>query len=193
MLGLMRQEIIFARRQKELGQPPGWISVPLIVTSPPGRTARTSSHTRTRPLAKHCWGDVGHRACCSRWMKTRRPPRCERSTPAGAKWLCVVVSKRDTPNHFSAAAAQSLIEHGSSPCSRRSVHRTTAVRGDWRLPVGGSAQSPCPPGAPWACVVRHRGGRTRPSAHSATNFEAAFVLGDEAPAKRSSRLTCRAC
>ena len=29
----MRQEIIFARRQKELGQPPGWISVPLIVTS----------------------------------------------------------------------------------------------------------------------------------------------------------------
>ena len=25
MLGALRQEIIFARRQKELGQPPGWI------------------------------------------------------------------------------------------------------------------------------------------------------------------------
>ncbi len=33
MLGMLRQEIIFARRQKELGQSPGWISVPLIVTS----------------------------------------------------------------------------------------------------------------------------------------------------------------
>lgn len=33
MLGALRQEIIFARHQKEAGRAPGWISVPLLVTS----------------------------------------------------------------------------------------------------------------------------------------------------------------
>ena len=33
MLGGLRQEIVFARRQREIGQEPGWISVPLVVTS----------------------------------------------------------------------------------------------------------------------------------------------------------------
>lgn len=33
MLGALRQEIIFARHQKEVGRQPGWIGVPLIVTS----------------------------------------------------------------------------------------------------------------------------------------------------------------
>src|SRR3546814_18563806 len=33
MLGGLRPEIVFARRQREIGQEPGWISVPLIVTS----------------------------------------------------------------------------------------------------------------------------------------------------------------
>jgi phosphoketolase len=33
MLGALRQEIIFARRQREIGRPPGWLAVPLIATS----------------------------------------------------------------------------------------------------------------------------------------------------------------
>src|SRR5690606_32431651 len=33
MLGLLRQEAIFVRQQKDLGQQPGWLPVPLIVTS----------------------------------------------------------------------------------------------------------------------------------------------------------------
>jgi phosphoketolase len=33
MLGALRQEIIFARHQREIGLAPGWISVPLIATS----------------------------------------------------------------------------------------------------------------------------------------------------------------
>jgi phosphoketolase len=33
MLGAIRQEIIFARHQKELGWPPKWLSVPVIATS----------------------------------------------------------------------------------------------------------------------------------------------------------------
>jgi phosphoketolase len=33
MLGALRQEIIFARHQREAGQDPGWIGVPLIATS----------------------------------------------------------------------------------------------------------------------------------------------------------------
>jgi phosphoketolase len=33
MIGALRQEIIFARHQKALGRPPGWLSVPVIATS----------------------------------------------------------------------------------------------------------------------------------------------------------------
>jgi len=33
MLGAIRQEIIFARHQAEAGRPPGWLSVPIVVTS----------------------------------------------------------------------------------------------------------------------------------------------------------------
>ena len=33
MLGALRQEIVFARRQREAGAPPRWISIPLIATS----------------------------------------------------------------------------------------------------------------------------------------------------------------
>ena len=33
MIGALRQEIIFARHQKSLGRAPGWLSVPVIVTS----------------------------------------------------------------------------------------------------------------------------------------------------------------
>ena len=33
MLGALRQEIIFARHQKELARPPGWLGVPLLITS----------------------------------------------------------------------------------------------------------------------------------------------------------------
>lgn len=33
MIGALRQEIIFARHQKTLGRPPGWLSVPVIATS----------------------------------------------------------------------------------------------------------------------------------------------------------------
>jgi phosphoketolase len=33
MHGIARQEVIFARHQKETGRPPGWLSVPLVLTS----------------------------------------------------------------------------------------------------------------------------------------------------------------
>ena len=33
MLGAMRQDILFARHQREAGMPPGWLGVPVVVTS----------------------------------------------------------------------------------------------------------------------------------------------------------------
>ena len=33
MLGVVRQEIIFANHRKAAGRPPGWLSVPLVLTS----------------------------------------------------------------------------------------------------------------------------------------------------------------
>src|SRR5690606_34437502 len=66
MLGAIRQSIIYARQQKEIGRPAGSLGVPLVAqlagwASPswpprtPGKTARTSNRTRTPPSARRCW------------------------------------------------------------------------------------------------------------------------------------------
>ena len=108
-------EIIFARRQKELGQPPGWISVPLIVTS---HTWENSKNEQS-PGPDHWRSIAGEMSDTARVLfpvdentacAALRAVYASRGQSGGF----VVVSKRDTPNHFSAAAAQSLIEHGAA-------------------------------------------------------------------------------
>ncbi len=168
MLGMMRQEIIFARRQQELGQPPGWISVPLIVTSHTWENSKNEQSHQDPTIGEALLGEMSDTARVlfpvdakhgvRRVASGLRQPR-----PSG---LCGGLQARHAES-LQCRRGSIADRAWSSPCSRRSVHRTTAIRSDWRLPVGGSAQSPCPPGAPWACVVHHRGGRARPSTHSA--------------------------
>ena len=69
MLGALRQEIISARHQSEIGLKPGWIGVPLVVTSHTGRTVRTSSPIRIRQCLRRCSERFRmSRVCCFRSM-----------------------------------------------------------------------------------------------------------------------------
>src|SRR5690606_41489929 len=58
MLGLMRQEAIFVRRQKELGQRPGWLPVPLVVTSPPWENSKTEQSHQDPTIGEAPLGEV---------------------------------------------------------------------------------------------------------------------------------------
>ena len=62
MLGALRQEIIFARRQKELGQPPGWISVPLIATSHTWENAKNEQSHQDPTLPEALLGEMSDTA-----------------------------------------------------------------------------------------------------------------------------------
>ena len=71
---------------------------------------------------------------------------------------CVVVSKRDTPNHFNAAASI-MVEHGvahvaGDPATEQ-LQFVVIGATSWR-----KRSKPRPPGAPWTCVVRHCSDRT---------------------------------
>jgi phosphoketolase len=115
MLGLMRQEIIFARRQKELGQPPGWISIPLVVTSHTWENSKNEQSHQDPTIGEALLGEMSDTARVLFPVDENTACAALRAVYASrGQVACVVVSKRDTPNHFSAAAAQSLIEHGAA-------------------------------------------------------------------------------
>ena len=148
MLGMLRQEIIFARRQKELGQSPGWISVPLIVTSHTWENSKNEQSHQDPTIGEALLGEMSDTA------RVLFPVDANTATAALRDCLrqpravaCIVVSKRDTPNRFTAEAAQSLLAQGD-PCGRRPGHRADTVRGRRRLPVRRSPQGPCAPGPP---------------------------------------------
>jgi phosphoketolase len=62
MLGALRQEIIFARRQKEVGVAPGWISIPLIATSHTWENAKNEQSHQDPTLAEALLGEMSDTA-----------------------------------------------------------------------------------------------------------------------------------
>jgi phosphoketolase len=58
MLGALRQEIIFARRQREIGRPPGWISVPLIATSHTWENSKNEQSHQDPTLPEALMGEM---------------------------------------------------------------------------------------------------------------------------------------
>mgnify|MGYP001090903330 FL=1 len=58
MLGALRQDIIFARRQREVGRPPGWISVPLIATSHTWENSKNEQSHQDPTLPEALMGEM---------------------------------------------------------------------------------------------------------------------------------------
>lgn len=115
MLGMLRQEIIFARRQRELGQAPGWLSVPLVVTSHTWENAKNEQSHQDPTMGEALLGEMsdtarvlfpvdGHSA-----VAALRAVYAERGRIA-----CLVVSKRALPERFDAAGAQALLAQGAA-------------------------------------------------------------------------------
>ena len=115
MLGMLRQEIIFARRQKELGQSPGWISVPLIVTSHTWENSKNEQSHQDPTIGEALLGEMSDTARVLFPVDANTATAALRDVYASRGQLaCIVVSKRDTPNRFTAEAAQSLLAQGAT-------------------------------------------------------------------------------
>ncbi len=180
MLGLMRQEIIFARRQKELGQPPGWISVPLIVTSHTWENSKNEQSHQDPTIGEALLGEMSDTARVLFPVDENTACAALRAVYASrGQVACVVVSKRDTPNHFSAAAAQSLIEHGAAHVAGdpSTAQLQFVAIGAYQLEEALKAHARLEHHGLASCItVVVEPGRLR---IPRDELEAAFVLGDE--------------
>ncbi|ASC65764.1 xylulose 5-phosphate 3-epimerase [Achromobacter denitrificans] len=115
MLGLLRQEIIFARRQKELGQSPGWLSVPLVVTSHTWENAKNEQSHQDPTIGEALLGEMSDTSRVLFPVDGNSAAAALRAVYARrAQVACVVVSKRDGPQRFEARAAQALVEQGAA-------------------------------------------------------------------------------
>lgn len=115
MLGLLRQEIIFARRQKELGQSPAWVSVPLVVTSHTWENAKNEQSHQDPSIGEALLGEMSDTSRVLFPVDGNSAVAALRSVYAGrAQVACLVVSKRDTEQRFDVQSASALLDQGAA-------------------------------------------------------------------------------
>jgi phosphoketolase len=181
MLGALRQEILFARHQAEAGSPQG-----LAV----GRHGGHLAHLGERQERAVAPGPDAGEALLGEMSDTARVlfPVDANSAAAALRAAyasrgqvaCVVVSKRDTPNHFNAAAAQSLVEHGAAHVAGdpATAQLQFVVIGAYQLEEAFKAHARLERHGLASCVtVVIEPGRLR---IPRDDLEATFVVGDEA-------------
>jgi len=115
MLGLLRQEIIFARHQREAGRPPGWLSVPLVVTSHTWENAKNEQSHQDPGIGEALLGEMSDTARVLFPVDGNSAVAALREVYAGrGQVACLVVSKREVAQHFDADAAQALVREGAA-------------------------------------------------------------------------------
>ncbi|MFC4159125.1 phosphoketolase family protein [Chitinimonas lacunae] len=113
MLGALRQEVLFARHQSEAGRPPGWLSLPLLLSSHAWENGKNELSHQDTTLAEAWIGEMNDRA------RVVFPPdwngavatldACYRSR--GQIW-CVVAPKRTVPTRLSRDQAEAMVRDG---------------------------------------------------------------------------------
>jgi len=115
MLGLMRQEIIFARHQRDIGRDPGWISVPLVVTSHTWENSKNEQSHQDPTIGEALLGEMSDTSRVLFPVDANTAIAALRDVYAGRGQLaCVIVSKRDTEIRFDADAACTLVRTGAA-------------------------------------------------------------------------------
>ncbi len=115
MLGSIRQHLIFARHQRAVGRPPGWVSVPVVATSHTWENGKNEQSHQDPTLAEALLGemsDVSRVAFPCDWnsaVATLRGVYQGR----GEVWA-LVVPKRPVPVRFTAEQAASLVDDGAA-------------------------------------------------------------------------------
>ena len=115
MLGLLRQEILFARHQRELGQAPGWLGVPLVVTSHTWENAKNEQSHQDPTLGEALLGEMSDTARVLFPVDGNTAVAALRAVHARRGEVgCLVVSKRELRGCFDAGAAQAAIAAGAA-------------------------------------------------------------------------------
>lgn len=115
MLGGLRQEIVFARRQREIGLEPGWIPVPLIVTSHSWENSKNEQSHQDPTIGEALLGEMSDTARVLFPVDPNSAVAALRSVYEGrGQVACLIVSKRDMPQRLDGEAALRAVQAGAA-------------------------------------------------------------------------------
>lgn len=115
MLGGLRQEIIFARHQREAGKQPRWISVPLVVTSHTWENSKNEQSHQDPTIGEALLGEMADTSRVLFPVDSNSAVAALRMIYRGRGQIaCLIVSKRDMPHRFDAEAAESFLSTGAA-------------------------------------------------------------------------------
>ncbi|KMQ76647.1 phosphoketolase family protein [Marinobacter subterrani] len=114
MLGAVRQELIFARHQKEVGRPPRWLGLPVVATS---HTWENGKNEQSHQDTTFCESLLAEMNDVSRVLFPADYNSTLASLPSvfseRGKITCMVIPKRDRPCVFDTREAEQLARHGA--------------------------------------------------------------------------------
>jgi phosphoketolase len=114
MLGALRQDIIFARRQREIGQAPGWLGVPLIVTSHTWENSKNEQSHQDPTLPEALLGEMSDTARVFFPIDANSAVAALRAVyRSHGEIACLVTPKRVVPNILSGDRAESAVADGT--------------------------------------------------------------------------------
>ncbi|HWA23703.1 MAG TPA: xylulose 5-phosphate 3-epimerase [Caulobacterales bacterium] len=115
MLGALRQEIIFARRQREIGREPGWISVPLIATSHTWENSKNEQSHQDPTLPEALLGEMADVSRVVFPIDVNSAVAALSSVyQSKGQIACLVTPKRPQPNRFSGPEAERAVKQGAA-------------------------------------------------------------------------------
>ena len=114
MLGALRQTIIFARQQKEVGRPAGWLGFPLVATS---HTWENGKNQQSHQDTTFCEALLGEMSDMVRVLFPADHNSALALLPsiyqARGQLACLVIPKRERPAVFDRAQAERLARDGA--------------------------------------------------------------------------------
>lgn len=113
MLGALRQEIIFARHQREAGQSPGWIGVPLVATSHTWENGKNEQSHQDPTLSEALLGEMSDTARVLFPVDANSAVAALRGVyGTRGQIACLITPKRELPRLLDPDEAVELWERG---------------------------------------------------------------------------------
>jgi phosphoketolase len=114
MLGAIRQELTFARHQAEAGRDPGWLGIPVLLTSHTWENAKNEQSHQDPTLCEALMGEMSDtsRVLFPPDSNTAMVALCEAYRSRGKIWS-LLVPKHPVPSRLSPAEARRAVEEGA--------------------------------------------------------------------------------
>lgn len=113
MLGAMRQDILFARHQREAGTPPGWLGVPVVVTSHTWENGKNEQSHQDPTLCEALLGEMSDTSRVLFPVDAATAVAALHSVYASRGVIGTIVApKQDMPQWFDAGQAAQAMQQG---------------------------------------------------------------------------------